>query len=135
MLRYAYQNFLLVIDYILRKIPQNQRNDRWIKNLKILSGKYVGAKTNKKKFLTLTQNSVLIAQQIHRFCSLSKEKQNAPIYRAAQSVSENHGTQEPSVVVKIMMDAFEGSVDVFVNELQLETCISTEPDSASIMPS
>ena len=89
MLRYVYQNFLLIIDYVLRKIPQNQRNERWIKNLKILSGKYVGAKTNKKKFITMTQNSVLIAQQIHKFCSISRETKTAPIYQAAQSVSEN----------------------------------------------
>lgn len=132
MLRYVYQNFLLIIDYVLRKIPQNQRNERWIKNLKILSGKYVGAKTNKKKFITMTQNSVLIAQQIHKFCSISKETKTAPIYQAAQSVSENSQTMEPSSVVKTMMDAFDGSVEVFCNEL--ETCVSTEPDSAFVVP-
>ena len=118
MLRCVYQNFLLLVDYALRKLPpseQHSQNNRCIKKLKALTCKYVEAKTSKAKYKAMIINSTVISGLMNKFCSQisdTEEKSKVEIVQTVQVISENYMTSQPYKVVCVMLDAFENSISI-----------------------
>ena len=86
MLWFIYQNFLILIDYILRRLPtlnNSNQNNKWVEILKKCHSKIDDSLFQKSGYKQMNSNCVKIAKLIAHFCATFKPKfARMPIFRA-----------------------------------------------------
>ena len=113
MLWNVYQNFLILIEYILHRLPPiTNENNKWIDYLLKCPAKIDNHRYKKFGYKQMNRNSANIAKSLARFAEPFKLQFSCmPIFRVVLYVSKSYKHLSQKKVALLMTKAFTKSVD------------------------